>query len=88
MHDITRQLAALVKSLREESDLPVFLSADHTYSLAKAVEAANAGFDAVGIDFSALPFEQNVSRTKEAVEAIKAINPAWRSDRAVPSRYR
>jgi hypothetical protein len=40
------------------------------------MEAANAGFDAVGIDFSALPFEQNVSRTKEAVEAIKAINPA------------
>ena len=72
----TRQLAALVKSLREESGLPVFLNADHTHSLTKAMEAANAGFDAVGIDFSALPFEQNVSRTKEAVEAIKAINPA------------
>jgi fructose-bisphosphate aldolase, class II len=72
----TRQLAALVKSLREESDLPVFLNADHTHSLTKGMEAANAGFDAVGIDFSALPFEQNVSRTKEAVEALKAINPA------------
>jgi fructose-bisphosphate aldolase, class II len=72
----TRQLAALAKNLREESDLPVFLNADHTHSLTKAMEAANAGFDAVGIDFSVLPFEQNVSRTKEAVEAIKAINPA------------
>ncbi|HWY54862.1 MAG TPA: class II fructose-bisphosphate aldolase [Terriglobales bacterium] len=72
----TRQLAALVKSLREESDLPVFLNADHTHSLAKGIDAARAGFDAVGIDFSALPFEQNVSRTKEAVEALKAINPA------------
>jgi fructose-bisphosphate aldolase class II len=72
----TRQLAALVKSLREESDLPVFLNADHTHSLEKAMEAANAGFDAVGIDFSALPFGQNASRTKEAVEAIKAIHPA------------
>jgi len=72
----TRQLAALVKSLREESDLPVFLNADHTHSLAKAMQAANSGFDLVGVDFSALPFEQNVSRTKEAVEAIKAINPA------------
>ena len=39
------------------------------------MEAANAGFDAVGIDFSALPFEQNVSHTKETVETIKAINP-------------
>jgi fructose-bisphosphate aldolase class II len=72
----TRQLAALVKSLRGESDLSLFLNADHTHSLTKAMEAANAGFDMVGIDFSALPFEQNVSRTKEAVEAIKAINPA------------
>src|SRR5215469_5170707 len=71
-----RQLAALVKSLRQESDVPVFLNADHTHSLAKAVEAANAGFDSVGVDFSALPFEQNVARTKETVQAIKAINPA------------
>jgi len=72
----TRQLAALVKSLRDESGVPVFLNADHTHSLVKAIEAAKAGFDAVVIDFSALPFEQNVSRTKETVEAIKAINPA------------
>jgi fructose-bisphosphate aldolase, class II len=71
-----RQLAALVKSLRQDSDLPVFLNADHTHSLAKAMEAANAGFDVVGIDFSALPFEENVARTKEAVQAIKAVNPA------------
>jgi fructose-bisphosphate aldolase class II len=71
-----RQLATLVKSLREESGLPVFLNADHTHSLPKALEAANAGFDSVGIDFSALPFEQNVSQTKAAVEALKAVNPA------------
>jgi fructose-bisphosphate aldolase, class II len=71
-----RQLAALVKSERQESDLPIFLNADHTHSLAKAMEAAKAGFDAVTIDFSALPFEENVARTKETVQAIKAINPA------------
>jgi fructose-bisphosphate aldolase, class II len=71
-----RQLAAVVKSEREESDFPIFLNADHTHSLAKAVEAANAGFDSVVIDFSALPFEENVARTRETVQAIKAINPA------------
>jgi fructose-bisphosphate aldolase, class II len=70
-----RQLAALVKSEREQSDVPLFLNADHTHSLAKALEAAKAGFDAVTIDFSALPFEENVARTKETVQAIKAINP-------------
>jgi fructose-bisphosphate aldolase, class II len=71
-----RQLAVLFKSLRDEFDLPAFLNADHTHSLAKAVEAAKAGFDSVVIDFSALPFDENVARTKETVEAIKAINPA------------
>jgi fructose-bisphosphate aldolase, class II len=70
-----RQLAALVKSQREESELPIFLNGDHTHSLAKALEAAKAGFDLVGIDFSAFPFEENVARTKEAVQAIKAVNP-------------
>ena len=66
----------MLKSLREELELEAFLNADHTHSLAKAVEAAKAGFDSVVIDFSALPFEENVARTKETVEAIKAINPA------------
>ena len=71
-----RQLAALVKSMRQESALPIFLNADHTHSLEKALEAANAGFDAVGVDFSALPIEENVARTRETVQAIKAVNPA------------
>ena len=71
-----RELAALVKAQRQESDVPIFLDADHTHSLAKAVEAAKAGFDAVVIDFSALPFDENVVRTKETVQAIKAVNPA------------
>jgi fructose-bisphosphate aldolase class II len=71
-----RQLAALVQSSREEYDCPIYLNADHTHSLAKAVEAARAGFDAVVFDLSALPFEQNVRQTKEAVETLKTINSA------------
>lgn len=70
------QIAVLVRSLREEFDFPIFLNADHTHSLVKAVEAAKAGFDAVVFDLSALPFEQNVRQTKEAVEALNAINPS------------
>lgn len=71
----TRQVGALVRSLREEFDYPIFLNADHTHSLAKGVEAAKAGFDSIVFDLSALPIEQNVRQTKEAVEALKAINP-------------
>jgi fructose-bisphosphate aldolase class II len=72
----TRQLAALVKSLREEFDFPIFLNADHTHSLARAVEAVKAGFDAVVFDLSALPLEQNVRQTREAVGVLKEINPS------------
>jgi fructose-bisphosphate aldolase, class II len=71
-----RQIAALVRSLREEYDYPIFLNADHTHSLAHALDVAKAGFDSVVFDLSALPFEENVRQTKEAVEALKAINPA------------
>ena len=72
----TRQIAALVRSLREEFDFPIFLNADHTHSLAKGIEAAKAGFDSIVFDRSALPFEENVRQTKQAVEALKAIHPA------------
>jgi fructose-bisphosphate aldolase, class II len=71
----TRQLAALVNSLREEFDFPIFLNADHTHSLAKALEAARAGFNAVVFDLSTLPLEENATQTKDAVEALKSINP-------------
>ena len=70
-----RQVAALVKSLREEYDFPVFLNADHTHSLPSAIEAAKAGFDWIVFDVSTLPFEENVRQTKAAVETLKALRP-------------
>lgn len=72
----TRQVAALVKSLREEFDYPIFLNADHTHSLSSALEAVKAGFDTVVFDLSSLPFDENVRQTRQAVEALKSINPA------------
>lgn len=72
----TRQLAAVVRSLREEFDFPIFMNADHTHSLAKGLEAVKAGFDSVVFDLSTLPIEQNALATKQAVEAFKSVNPA------------
>jgi fructose-bisphosphate aldolase, class II len=71
-----RQLAALVQSFREETGLPIFLNADHTHTLEAAVSAAQAGFDSIVFDLSALPFEENIRRTKEAIAVLKKINPA------------
>jgi fructose-bisphosphate aldolase class II len=72
----TAQIAAFVRSLRDEFAFPIFLNADHTHSLAKGIEAAKAGFDSIVFDLSALPFEENVRQTRQAVEALKAINPS------------
>lgn len=69
------QISALVRSLRVAFDFPIFLNADHTHSLPKAVDAAKAGFDAIVFDLSALPFEENVRHTREAVGVLKSINP-------------
>jgi fructose-bisphosphate aldolase, class II len=72
----TRQLAAVVRSLREEFDYPIFLNADHTHSLPKALEAAKSGFDAIVYDLSSLSLDENARQTRAAVEALKSINPS------------
>ena len=69
-----RQAAAAVRIIRDEFAAPIFLNADHTHSLAKAEEAARAGYDMIGFDGSALAFDENVRQTKDAVEAIRSIN--------------
>src|SRR5262249_42377857 len=70
-----RQIAAMVRSLREEHDFPIFLNADHSNSFASAMEAAKAGFDSIVFDLSSLPLGENTRQTKAAVEALKAIRP-------------
>ncbi len=69
------QITALVRSIREQNDFPIYLNADHTHSIEKAREAAQAGFDSVVFDASALSFEENVTKTKQAVTEMKAIHP-------------
>ncbi|HVO28747.1 MAG TPA: class II fructose-bisphosphate aldolase [Candidatus Paceibacterota bacterium] len=71
-----KQAALLVKSLRDEYDYPIYLNADHTHSPDKVKEAAEAGFDEILFDGSALPFEENIKQTKEAVAIVKAVAAA------------
>lgn len=69
------QAVALVKSARQESEYPVYLNADHTYSFEKVKEAIDAGFDAVIFDGTEMPFEENVKVTKQCVEYAESVNP-------------
>lgn len=62
------EVVALVKTMREKYDLPVFLNADHTYTYEGVVEAVDAGFDAVIFDGAKLSFEENIEVTKKCVD--------------------
>lgn len=70
-----RQAAALVKSIRDEYDYPIFLNADHSYSFERVKEAVDAGFDAVIFDGAKLPIEENIAITKQCVEYARGVNP-------------
>jgi len=62
------QAVALVRSLREEFDFPIFINADHTYSLDRVKEAIDAGCDAVIFDGNKVSHEENISISKQCVE--------------------
>lgn len=70
-----RQAAALVKSIREECDFPIFLNADHTYSFERVKEAIDAGYDAVIFDGLKVAPEENSAITKKCVEYARSVNP-------------
>lgn len=69
------QIVALVKSARESLNYPIFLNADHTYSVDRVKEAIDAGFDSVIFDGAKLSFEENIKLTKQCVEYARKKNP-------------
>jgi fructose-bisphosphate aldolase class II len=69
-----RQAVALVRSLQEEFDFPIFINADHTYSLERVREAIDAECDAVIFDGNKVSPEENVSITKQCVEYARGLD--------------
>jgi fructose-bisphosphate aldolase, class II len=68
------EVAALVRVEKDKS-FPVFLNADHTYSLDKVKIAIDSGFDTVIFDGAKLSIEENIKITKECVEYKNRTNP-------------
>ena len=81
-----RQIAALVRSLREEYDYPIFLNADHTHSLAHALDVAKAGFDSVVFDLSRCRSSRTSGRRKRPSKLSKpSIRRSWLRARSATS---
>lgn len=62
----------IVDELNQEYNVPVFLNADHTYSLEKVEEVVEAGYDSVIVDGAKLPYEENVALVKSCVDYVRA----------------
>lgn len=62
---------AIVNEYRD-AGLPLYLNADHTYSIEKVRAAIDAGVDSVVVDGAKLPFDQNVQFAKDAVAYARA----------------
>ncbi|MBI1975714.1 MAG: class II fructose-bisphosphate aldolase [Candidatus Vogelbacteria bacterium] len=67
-----RQAVALVKSIRDEFNYPIFINADHTYSVKRVKEAIDVGFDSAIFDGARLPIDENIALTKECVAYSRA----------------
>ena len=69
------EAALIVRNLREKHQLPIYLNADHTYSLENIKKAVEVGFDSIIFDGAKLPLEENIAKTKEVVQYVKSVNP-------------
>lgn len=70
----TEEVVALVKTIRERDNYPIFLNADHHENFESVMKCIDAGFDAVIIDGAGLPFEENVALTKKCVEYAREVS--------------
>ncbi len=67
------QGVALVETIRERDNYPIFLNADHHGSFESVKKCIDAGYDSVIIDVAKLSFEENVTITKQCVEYAREV---------------
>lgn len=69
-----KQAVALVKILKEDWNIPIFLNADHHYSFASVKDAIDLGYDAVIYDGAKHSFEDNVKVSKQCVDYAREVS--------------
>ncbi len=63
----------MIEGFLENTDLPVALHLDHGGSFDAAMKCIRKGYSSVMIDASKHPFEENIAKTKEVVQAAHAV---------------
>lgn len=66
---------ALVYAWKNDTNLAIFLNADHHKSFESCKKALQAGFDSIHFDGSSLSFEENIELTKKIVDYARSLNP-------------
>ncbi len=67
------EVAALVTTIRERDNFPIFLNADHHSSFESVKVCIDAGFDMAIIDAAKSDFDTNVAVTKQCVEYAREV---------------
>jgi fructose-bisphosphate aldolase class II len=67
------EVAALVKTIRERDNYPIFLNADHHASFESVKACIDVGFDMVIIDGAKLPIDENIAMTKKCVDYARSV---------------
>jgi ketose-bisphosphate aldolase len=67
-------LESLVKKAADEVSVPVAIFLDHGKSLKACLTAVINGHSGVMIDYSHLPYEQNISKTREVVDICHLVD--------------
>lgn len=79
------EAVALVKTIRERDNYPIFLNADHHASFESVKKCIDAGFDMVIIDCAKLSHEENIKITKECVDYARKVSAETGRDILVES---
>jgi fructose-bisphosphate aldolase class II len=70
-----RQARAVIDSIRDEFDFPIYLNADHSHKFETFKPTIDARYNSAIFDGAQLPFEQNVEETRKCVEYARSVDP-------------
>lgn len=75
-HFGAKKLYAMIDGIRKDADIEVAIHLDHCRDRELGKACVDAGWDSIMMDFSHLPFEENVAATREMAEYAHKYNVA------------